>query len=315
MKKYARIYVVSVCLLAILLSLSGCKSVNTRKGFFNKRTLRACALENIPKPDFTYTYHDDIYRRIEGIIEEENFYAYAQEVFEYLDGKFAYLGTYGEVVEEATMFSDADYAYRACERTPESYRNEHRDSDGELLSIGYYFVYFKDPPSKENDWSTTYDLSISYSFSPITVKTKDGGQYTTNFRMKLRKAGVSNRFVDYETLLTDSYERQRPECGQASVLHDYGRDESYNAWIAMLQADGETYSDAAWTETVGDYVFHYPNGNRILVAALDDNDAYRFYTLTQAYDERLLYSQDLKRIEQTHRELYPELYSATESLQ
>ena len=83
----------------------------------------------------------------------------------------------------------------------------------------------------------------------------------------------------------------------------------------MMQADGETYSDAAWTETVGDYVFHYPNGNRILVAALDDNDEYRFYTLTQAYDERLLYSQDLKRIEQTHRELYPELYSATESLQ
>ena len=65
-----------------------------------------------------------------------------------------------------------------------------------------------------------------------------------------------------ESLLIETYWIQNPDADYVSVRKYYGEYDS-GAIVAMI-ASGD-YTDALWSETVGESVFNYSNGNRITV--------------------------------------------------
>ena len=310
MKKLFSFAMTVLLLLGALFGAVGCRSVNRLTKFYKQSTLEMLGLEGMPKPDFDYAYHDDIYRYIHGTIEKEEFYSYAQALFDYLNEKYEYLGIAGEEVKEPTMFSGSDYAYIDCERKLESYQRDFT-LGGEVTGTAYCFCYFMETPSQENYWATPYFVSISYDFFPTKITDKEGESHVVNFTIRLKKQGNAHSYLDYERMLIDCYEAQYPECGEASVLHCYGQSADDRLWFAMMTASDLGYDQAIWAETVAGYRFYYPDGNRILVEKASLGEEKCFYTLTEAYENGWVYSQDLQALEEKHRACYPELYENT----
>ena len=312
MKKLKKI--VSVCLTIILLlgmlfSMTGCNMLNKRTKWYNERTLAAKGLEGLPKPDFKYKGHDNWARSIDGNITEEAFNDYAQELFTYMDEKFEYLGT---AVDDLgyDMFKPSN-RFVNCERKLENYRQDFKDKDGELIGYTYMFVYFMDAPSEDKNWSTRSYVNIHFSLKGMEEKAEKDDKtyvkYTYNFSVSLtRWIGQTTEFIDVNSKIEDYYEKCYPDCGEAKVVNYYGKHNDYNYYAVMMTASNESYDEAIWTETVGDFVFHYSNGNRILITNGYNDE---FYTLTEAYEKGLLWRKgDLAAIEAKHRELYPYLY-------
>lgn len=73
------------------------------------------------------------------------------------------------------------------------------------------------------------------------------------------------------------------------------------AIVAMIASGG--YEDAIWEETVGEITIRYYNGNRILVLYEGE-----FYTLTDAYNNGYITTEDLTDIAAKHMEFHPYLF-------
>ena len=88
MKKLLTIGLSVLLMLGVCLTSVGCKLIDKRTKWYTAKVLTNCALENLPKPDYNYKGHNDIYRQIDGDITETVFHQYAQQVFSYMDNKF-----------------------------------------------------------------------------------------------------------------------------------------------------------------------------------------------------------------------------------
>ena len=311
MKKFLSFMLTVMVVFTAMLGFSSCKTVSRWTKWYKLSTLDGLGLEDLPKPNFDYVCHDDIFRRIDGIIEEKEFNEYVQEVFEYLSGKFECLGTPGEFVTDQTMFSGPNYAYIACENELEDFKIDLKGLDKEICGVGYMFLYFSNEPNERNKWTTTFLVSLDYYFEPITIIQNDE-EYTSNFRITLKAASLgTTEFIDYESMFVDCYKKCNPEYEDVELLNYYGRDEDYLVWIAMMDASNAEYSEESWTESVAGYDFHYPNGNRILVADFTFAEEPKFYTLTEIYGKYKIDYIDIQRIYDRHKKFYPALYQET----
>lgn len=96
---------------------------------------------------------------------------------------------------------------------------------------------------------------------------------------------------EVEKLLSAAYEAKYPNAGKASVINDYGKYGS-GALVAEIAGANEEFSQAEWTETVAGCEIKYSSGNRIRVLYEGE-----FYTLTEAYENGCLTSEDIATIE------------------
>ena len=313
MKKLLSVCFAVILLLGTLFSMAGCNILDKRTKFYNEKTLEREGLVGLPKPNFKYKGHVNMSCAIRGTITEENFSTYAQELFTYMDKNFEYLGVGGEYITDPHGWNPSN-RFINCERKLENYRSEYRTEDGELQSYTYEFVYFTEKyskaPTEESDWETCNYVRIFYSLKDLNVTGKKDDdstyvKYTYNFAISLKKVGVSTRYVDCETKIADYYEKVNPDHGEAKVVNYYGIYHDYNYYAVMMTASNESYDDEVWTETVGDFVFHYSNGNRIVMTNTYNSG---FKTLTEMYENNQLLNSELAAIEEKHREAYPYLY-------
>lgn len=126
--------------LGILFSAASCMKIDNKTKWYNEKSLTNKGLEDLPKPDFVYKSHSAMGYSITGMINEDVFYKYAQQLLDYMDGKFERFGTGGEAISPNGM--SPTYRYVECERELENYRYEIQKEDGTIESIHYLFVYF-----------------------------------------------------------------------------------------------------------------------------------------------------------------------------
>ena len=98
--------------------------------------------------------------------------------------------------------------------------------------------------------------------------------------------------INYAVLI-EAYWKKNLNAEYVFIIGYYGEFES-GAIAAMIE-DGRGYDDALWQEKINDVVIQYYNGNRILVLYGDE-----FYTLTEAYNEGYITSEDLSVIAELH---------------
>ena len=94
-------------------------------------------------------------------------------------------------------------------------------------------------------------------------------------------------------VLMETYYRQNLDAPFVHVRHYYGEFAS-GAIVAMLDTSG--YDEYLWQEEIGDTVIHYRDGNRIV--ALCPNN--KFYTLTEAFENGYLTTEDIAAIAEMH---------------
>lgn len=308
-KKLLSLWVLFILLIGTLFGATSCMKVDNKTKWYNEKALTARGLENLPKPDFEYKSHNGIAYSITGKINEEAFYTYAQQLLDYMNGKHERFGTGGEAISPDSM--SPTYRYVACERALENYRYETKKEDGTIESVHYLFVYFWEGHNATED-RTSWKIEITYWLAEQAHRIQDDKgnvktRYTYNFRIALSQFGINIEYLDVNKSFEESYEKQNPDCGKASVLHYYNRKNYYDHFAVMITATNVSYGQAQWTENVGAYTFHYPDGNRILVCTDYFNSTY--YTLTERYEAGWLDDSELENIERQHREFYPELYA------
>ena len=98
--------------------------------------------------------------------------------------------------------------------------------------------------------------------------------------------------INYAVLI-EAYWKKHLNAEYVSIIKYYGEFES--GAIAAMIDDGRGYDDALWQEKINDVVIQYYNGNRIVVLYDDE-----FYTLTEAYNEGYITSEDLSVIAELH---------------
>ena len=122
----------------------------------------------------------------------------------------------------------------------------------------------------------------------------------------------SNVIIDFKTydgflpdenyaILYETFWMQNLDSDYVSIRHYYGEFDS-GAIVAMI--DSAYYTEALWSEAVGETVIYYIDGNRI--AVLYDGV---FYTLPEAYNNGYLTEADLTEIGDLHKAYNPYLYS------
>ena len=303
------LWLLFILLIGTLFGVASCMKIDKSAEWYSEETLADRGLENLPRPDFQYKGYYGMSYRIDGMITENNFDLYAQRILDYMNVKYENFGTVGEAIEPNS--NSPKYRYVECERELENYRYETQKENGTIESIHYLFVYFREDPGSTS-YSTSWKIEISYYLEEQTnrIQNDEGNVkelYKYNFCVGLRKFGVSIDYVLVDKYLEESYEKQYPNCGKASVLHYYNRNNLRDHFAVMITATNMGYDQALWTENVGDYTFHYPDGNRILVS----NDYFNttFYTLTERYEAGWLDDSELANIEAQHRKFYPELYA------
>lgn len=309
-KKLLSLWVLFILLIGTLFATASCMKIDEKTKWYSEKSLATTGLENLPKPNFEYKDYDGIEYSIDGRINEDIFHTYAQQLLDYMDGKYERFGTGGEVISNPTSLSGI-YRYVECERELENYRYETQKEDGTIESIHYLFVYFWEGHNPTED-TTRWKIEITYWLEEQANRIQDDKgnveiRYTYNFRIALSRFGDDREYRDVDKSIAESYERQNPDSGKASVLHYYNRNNHNDHFAVMITATNVDYGQAQWTENVGEYTFHYPDGNRILVS----NNYYGgtlFYTLTERYEAGWLDDSELKNIERQHREFYPELY-------
>ena len=94
-------------------------------------------------------------------------------------------------------------------------------------------------------------------------------------------------------VLMETYYRQNLDAPFVHVRHYYGEFAS-GAIVAMLDTSG--YDEYLWQEEIGDTVIYYRDGNRIV--ALCPNN--KFYTLTEAFENGYLTTEDIAAIAEMH---------------
>lgn len=295
--------------LGILFSAASCMKIDNKTKWYNEKSLTNKGLEDLPKPDFVYKSHSAMGYSITGMINEDVFYKYAQQLLDYMDGKFERFGTGGEAISPNGM--SPTYRYVECERELENYRYEIQKEDGTIESIHYLFVYFGEEHNASEN-RTSWKIEITYWLTEQALRIQDDKgnfktQYTYNFRIDLSDFGVNIDYLDVNKSIAENYEKQNPDCGKASVLHYYNRNNESDHFAVMITATNVGYDQALWTENVGAYTFHYPDGNRILVCTDYYNGT--FYTLTERYEAGWLDDSELENLETQHRALYSELYA------
>lgn len=144
---------------------------------------------------------------------------------------------------------------------------------GTMLFVNGELVEMETWNSEENYWQ--YRFKMPEKDTVIDFKTYDGFLPHGNYGDLIETYWIQNPYADY-----------------VSVRTYYGEYES-GAIVAMI--DSGDYTDALWSETVGESVFDYNNGNRIRV--LFDNV---FYTLPEVFEKGYLTERDLANIADIH---------------
>ena len=136
----------------------------------------------------------------------------------------------------------------------------------------------------------------------------DGDELYWEFTFTMPACDVEIDFKTYDGFLPDwnygvlikAYWKHYLDSDFVYVENYYGEFPG-GAIVAMITS-GE-YDQALWEETVGNTTIRYNNGNRIIVLYEGD-----FYTLTAAYENGYLSSNDLEVISELQKEFYPFLY-------
>lgn len=314
MKKIKKIFTIGLAVLLIF-CVASCMKIDKTTKWYSEKALTTTGLENLPKPNFEYKGYDGMEYSIDGKISEDVFYTYAQQLLDYMNDKYDCFGTSGEAITNPSDSSPM-YRYVECEKELKNYRFETKKEDGTKESINYLFVYFREEPNS-TVYRTSWKIQITYWLAEQAYRIQDDKGtveelYRYNFRVELRRFGVSTHYVCVDKYLEESYEKQYPGCGRASILHYYNRNSYRDHFAVMITATGVDFGQVGWTENIGDYIFHYQDGNRILFSF--DYSGGLLFTLTEAYERGLIYDSELANIERQHREFYPELYEIEQGL-
>ena len=200
-KKLLTILLAVLLMLCMSVSLVGCKDFDKKATWYSEKALSWGNLENLPKPTYQYKGYDSTSREVKGGITENDFQQYAQQLLDYMYGKFEYLGTSGVWLQNPNVYNP-DCQFVRCGRNLEEYRKEQKNSENETYAISYLFVYFIDAPAEREggpDYSTEWYVEITYYLTEQTYREKDDGEYkdkyTYNFEMQLKKYGVSTFYI------------------------------------------------------------------------------------------------------------------------
>ena len=313
MKKLLSIALSVLLMLGVCFSLVGCKLIDKRTKWYTTKVLTNCALENLPKPDYSYKGHNDVYRQIDGDITETVFHQYAQQVFSYMDNKFERLGAEGEWLGKPGLY-DQDRQFVSCERKLENYRSDITNNDGETIGIYYVFLYFKESePTETKKSSTTNYVELSYYFDARVRRRQVDGEYqdkyTYNFSVALTKIGVTTDYIDTDIYLERAYQEQYYPMQEVDVWHYYEHTYFENFYVLISVGEPQN-NQTVTTENIGDYVFYYP-GTACIYARFSLMSS-AFYPLSAWYANGNITDEELANLEAQHRALYPELYANAE---
>ena len=122
-KKLLTIGLALLLMLCMSVSLVGCKDFDKRTKWYSKDTLSWGCLENLPKPTYQYKGYGSTLREVKGDITENDFQQYAQQLLDYMYGKFEYLGTSGVWLQDPDTWNP-NCQFVRCGRNLEEYRKE-----------------------------------------------------------------------------------------------------------------------------------------------------------------------------------------------
>lgn len=169
----------------LIVTLTSCGYYSKFTKFYKKDVLKSLELTGLPKPIYEYKHHASFSRDIFGIIDEDEFHRYAEEVFAFLDARFDYVGT----TERTPVKNSAEnyYRYIPIEKDLSNYLDEIKEYDDHYLV--YRFVYFNKSDLVLSD-STQNAIILTYYKE--YEKIPGEGDTTANFKIDLPGGTILN---------------------------------------------------------------------------------------------------------------------------
>lgn len=179
MKKYLRLFIISLAVFIMCVGMVGC---NYNGHFFDKEHLETHFISDLPKPSVEIA--EDKGSLVTFYMTEEQIEAYAEEVYNYIIScNFPRLGTRGMVKKYSMYFWGTEYFVRDCKDF----------DDFKQGGRGYIFVWAVD---YETDDEGNIDWQPYYLHIEINGKTPDSDLHKIDMELRGERQGCEYYFVE-----------------------------------------------------------------------------------------------------------------------